>query len=728
MAGECKPVLLLDIWRTCNKIRAAIFRSGLDLWNYYLPLDPEGYSLISESKFVSVLGGPLKDTIGLSEQEILELADYFKAPDGRILYRQFCQVIHDNVPDMTKYSNLVSGLEWEDPYHVNSLSVPEERRIMLLLTKIATLVKARDLVLLPHFQDYEIIAKNDGTITISHFARVLHFLKIFVAPEEFRLLVRKFLKDGYTVNYMAFVSALEYVYQYMERCGITDLGGEVLPNFRGRAMNASLPKLPRPEVGTVPTDAVFGVQKIFHPVLNKPRDPERLQKVIERIQKYAYTEGVRIGQFFKDFDLTNCGRLAEASFRRCLDMMGVGEAGTRRYNLTSEEMDDLVDAYRDPIDPSRCLWRMFEDDIEAVFTKKGLERLPDYKVDCPPSAIIELPRRGNMFSNLPEDRVVSCEDVLRVVKNKIARSGMNLLPDFNDYDKARNGHVTRSQFRQVLKLNCILLTDEQIYALEQRYLDEMGFNYFHFMKEADPIPEPQPLYEEMLEGRIKLNAKEFKMPIQPCERDIVAILAKIKKQIICYRIRLSQFLSQYDPHRQLVISRDNFVRGVDEKLQLTPTEKETIMEVFASPTRPHCVEYQRFCNTVDEVFFQQNLEKAPLLQPLQHVACHDGEHNFLNFEERQQVTLALENLAARPTEALMDIFKAIDRHNCGSINRNEFLRALTVLCLHTAVTTPQLDALEKCFAVPRGLRSEVDYRSFVNALAIVRQNWKAKRI
>lgn len=69
------------------------------------------------------------------------------------------------------------------------------------------------------------IAKNCGTITISHFARVLHFLKIFVAPEEFRLLVRKFLKDGYTVNYMAFVSALEYVYQYMERCGITDLSG-----------------------------------------------------------------------------------------------------------------------------------------------------------------------------------------------------------------------------------------------------------------------------------------------------------------------------------------------------------------------------------------------------------------------------------------------------------------------------------------------------------------------
>lgn len=65
-------------------------------------------------------------------------------------------------PDMKRYGPLITGLEWEDPYHVNSLSMSEERRIMLLLTKIATLVKARDLVLLPHFQDYEIVSYNNG--------------------------------------------------------------------------------------------------------------------------------------------------------------------------------------------------------------------------------------------------------------------------------------------------------------------------------------------------------------------------------------------------------------------------------------------------------------------------------------------------------------------------------------------------------------------------------------
>lgn len=38
---------LHDVWRTCNKIRAAVFRVGLDLWKYYRPLDPDKRCLIS---------------------------------------------------------------------------------------------------------------------------------------------------------------------------------------------------------------------------------------------------------------------------------------------------------------------------------------------------------------------------------------------------------------------------------------------------------------------------------------------------------------------------------------------------------------------------------------------------------------------------------------------------------------------------------------------------------
>lgn len=50
----------------------------------------------AETKFVSILNGPLKQTIGLCDKEICDLADYFRVQDGRILYMQFCEVIHDS--------------------------------------------------------------------------------------------------------------------------------------------------------------------------------------------------------------------------------------------------------------------------------------------------------------------------------------------------------------------------------------------------------------------------------------------------------------------------------------------------------------------------------------------------------------------------------------------------------------------------------------------------------
>lgn len=40
--------------------------------------------------------------------------------------------------------------------------------------------------------------------------------------------------------------------------------------------------------------------------------------------------------------------------------------------------------------------------------------------------------------------------------------------------------------RQVLLTNGVLLSDEEMYALERRYNDDIGFNYNWFLKEADP--------------------------------------------------------------------------------------------------------------------------------------------------------------------------------------------------------------------------------------------------
>lgn len=80
---------------------------------------------------------------------------------------------------------------------------------------------------------------------------------------------------------------------------------------------------------------------------------------------------------------------------------------------------------------------------------------------------------------------------------------------------------------------------------------------------------------------------------------------------------------------------------------------------FASPLRQEFVDYRRFSDVVEESFGQQNLERAPLIVPLQHLPIRDSEKNFLNFDERIILSNAMRKLSQKPEQEnnLMSIFQ-----------------------------------------------------------------------
>lgn len=148
---------LNEVWRTCRKIQSAVFQSHINIWKEYQNYDPNRNGLISEAIFIGILG-KYKNLIGLSEFEIRELTDYFRLRDGRIAYDQFCKVICEEGPDMKDHPEFVNGMEWDDPMHVNVIHDNEKRKLILILLKIASIVRARDMKLLPYFQDYELVS------------------------------------------------------------------------------------------------------------------------------------------------------------------------------------------------------------------------------------------------------------------------------------------------------------------------------------------------------------------------------------------------------------------------------------------------------------------------------------------------------------------------------------------------------------------------------------------
>lgn len=128
--------------------------------------------------------------------------------------------------------------------------------------------------------------------------------------------------------------------------------------------------------------------------------------------------------------------------------------------------------------------------------------------------------------------------------------------------------------------------------------------------------------------------------------------------------------------------------------------------------------FRRFCDTVEEAFTQKDLERAPLLVPLQHIAIQDCDRNFLNFDERHTVSMAIQKLAKTPEMEmnLMDLFKDFDKTNCGTISQYQLMKALTLRGLMNKITMTEFNVLCKCFGFERGKKDEVDYRALCKAL------------
>ncbi|KYM82924.1 hypothetical protein ALC53_06636 [Atta colombica] len=677
-----------------------------------------------KSKFLSVLAGPLKGVIGLSDKEICDLTDYFRIQDGRILYSQFCEIIHDSVPNFGKNKTLMTGLEWQNPLHVNTLSGMETRKLNLIITQIAVLVSKKKIALRPYFQDYEKIAKNVDTVSLVHFGRILKFLGIVLGAEEFRLLVKRFSKDEYFVNYVAFVKAVDEVQHYLEGYGLVNLSKELLDQFPGRIITAKLPKLPRLEIGKIIPSQVFDKQMVFHPVMEEAKEMLPTLEIIKRIQRHILEYRIRIHEFFKDFEYLNVGRVTIPHFRRALTSLQISSLGS--LWLTEPEIDALIALYKDPDDSDHVCWRIFEDDIDQVFTIKGLDKLPSLKVESPPQDIAELPRKGvQSWQCQPKDIRELCEDIMQRIRQRVEERRILLKQFFKDYDKHNCGHVTRMQFRQVLIMATILLSPEEEFALEKRYNDDMGFNYTRFLQELEFQPIVEPLYYRMLEDKKRLNAERPPSEPHEDETNIVLILAKIKAKVVRERIKVLEFMRQFDRHNQLVISKFDFIRGLDQlRCGLTTAEIDTITELFQAPLKSDFIEYTKFATIVEEAVATGCLEKVPLVVPLQHVPSEANSKTFLNFDERQKVATALDKLCQVRSPNLEEVFKDYDKENTGTVSKGQLIRTLSVRRMLELINNNELDAIYKCFSIERNNRLEFNYRTFLCTLYLSQENKK----
>ncbi|XP_011505794.1 PREDICTED: uncharacterized protein LOC105368481 [Ceratosolen solmsi marchali] len=719
-----------SIWRACNKIRAAVSRIHINLWDYFTPLDTEQNNLISELEFITVLSGSLGKQVGLSNQEISELADYFRTQDGRIFYTQFCTIIQENSKNIIRNRDFCINMRWRKIFH-GFLSLSEERKLEIIITKIASCINRQQILIRPYFHDYELISKNCGVVTFTHFARVLHFLDINLSPNEMYLLIKKFSKDNYSVNYVAFIQAIEEVQDFFEK-NKANQDGMLLDKFPGRIISVNLPKLNRPEIGKIKTSCVFPQQLHFLSVDTRSKRIRNIEEIMLRLQEHAFKSQIRVADHFQDFDIFNVGKISENQFQRGLNAFRKSAHGN--LYLAAEEIENIIAFYKDPSDIERICWRAFEDDVEQVFTKKHLDKQPNCKVVAPPVEVKKLNRLsyGEWDCSEIDSKLTSTVLMekfytrsLKKIMQCIEQRRFSLRQYFRDFDKINRGHVSGAQLRQVFTAATISLTREEILSLEFMYNDNLGFYYLDFISKLEQLLDESSICEkQQLKNKLDIFNLSEKCPA-PEETDIDLILAKIKSKVVCNGIKVNEFIRHFDLRNEKIVTRLQFDRGLDQlKCDLTRTEVNSLMDHFIASQRPNYIDYSKFSDAVEGAMVKGQLEKSPLVIPIRHVPTKDTTRSFLNFDERQILTRGLNAISAYVDNNLEELFKDFDKSlNTGTVTKNELIRVLSIRNIIYNLNANEIDVLFKCFTTGHiKVEPKFDYRAFLNALYILREN------
>jgi Ca2+-binding EF-hand superfamily protein len=193
-----------------------------------------------------------------------------------------------------------------------------------------------------------------------------------------------------------------------------------------------------------------------------------------------------------------------------------------------------------------------------------------------------------------------------------------LKPHFEDFDTTKIGYITKNQFLRILdQFGVLPKNEDDVNLLLKKYVDKGNLNevnYYEFVKDVDNYNE---------DGKIisKTHANSFVNYVKPepaykayisnaIPNDLQDLLNRIRRKVKEQRIRVSEFLRDFDKLRSGTITKDQLRLGLTmSKIVLSDTEFKLILDYFNCPDKVGYVRSREFCDIIDEVFTKKNLEK-----------------------------------------------------------------------------------------------------------------------
>ncbi|KAA3674765.1 uncharacterized protein DEA37_0006198 [Paragonimus westermani] len=472
-----------------------------------------------------------------------------------------------------------------------------------------------------------------------------------------------------------------------------------------------------------------------------------LNMLIDRICFAAHRRGIRVMDFFADYDKLKHDAITEHQFV-CALLLAIG----KEAELTREEVQMLMNNYRSSKYPGLIAYRDLCRRIDSAFHILNLEKDPCIEPETLPSG--KLATSVPTFSTEEEQRI---SQLLDEIRSKVRKNRITTYSHFRDYDLGTgiSRVITNSQFARVLHFLGLDVTSEDCSRLCRKFSDPTSgqVNYAIFCQAVDegftaqrdhnqPSEEPYlnncscgndlkpPEIGDSKSGR-KVSRRDWLSTVVPCIKNagdnlpVEVLVDRIRHLVLIHRIPLKTWFFDFDQLRTGHITRSQFTRCLTaagfSRLglhDLTPLQMNTISNAYVSPHDPNMVNWMKFVNDIDSVFTLPDLEKQPLTRVLPQETYKQPKPGTVDWsnaseEMRENYENSMSILRRKIHERRMILlpdFLAFDKSHRGYVSLNNFRQLVTMFDF--SISPAGIDAIIARHANDDGF----DYHSFLAVL------------
>lgn len=632
---------------------------------------------------------------GINQDQMEALAVKYGGQGGSCLtdsvkYSAFCDVMDPNIQYLE--SNLHQVTTSPNRSFETVLNTSDAEILDILMQRLSLLYTTRRVLMKPNFRDFD--RRNRGIVTSEQFLRVLTMFDMMPRTEEEKRVLLQHYGQTAFINFVRFCDDLE-----------TWVKPQIPISVSSVANETGVTRSP------VALSSVSTVRSV----------PQLLRYIKERVKH----ERIRLNEYFRDYDSLRKGKISKAQFASGMSIVG--------FRLATEEIDALADHYtfyEDALEEltqgnslPQFAWTRFADEINSIFTQKGLERDPTKNVV---EAIREAESSGldgDIMLNQAEE--YELRQILLKIQAKIAQKRLFIKPLFEDFDQMKRGYIPSTKFERALSMFHLLPSNATELSLIIRKFSERN-------NDALPVDRPDVNYKAFLNalelvgsGTAEIpNATTYRKNRQevvtkptidsrssrlqsgsPNQVNLDVLLGKLNTQIEKKRIRIKEFIADGDKLRRGEISVSKFHTALNRSgLELEAHELDYLGETFQSSKNRECVNWRAFVEALEANGIQStSLEKDTFdlsqLSP-----------NVVDLVQRIRSFVSQHRLHMKP------YFKDYDRNNSNSVTKSQFAAVLDMMKLN--LTPAETNLLTDTFGIEIGRKptKDINYRQFVQLI------------